>query len=72
MENTNRFNLDGTCRCAHIKSGGCEQCCACNVCDYYREPENTETMISPWQYVWGGQIRDSRANSMCARPYYRR
>ena len=24
------------------------------------------------QYVWGGEVRDKRANSMCARPYYPR
>lgn len=24
------------------------------------------------EYVWGGEVRDKRANSMCARPYYPR
>lgn len=28
--------------------------------------------LNPYQYVWGGQIRDSRSRSMCARPYFRK
>lgn len=26
----------------------------------------------PYQYIWGGQVRDSRVRSMCARPYFNR
>lgn len=28
--------------------------------------------LTPYEYFWGGQIRDKRTNSMCARPYFRR
>ena len=28
--------------------------------------------ITPNDYVWGGEVRDKRAHSMCARPYLNR
>ena len=34
--------------------------------------EVSETKLNPYQYVWGGEIRDKRNNSMCPRPFFRR
>ena len=28
--------------------------------------------LNPYEYVWGGEVRDKRARSMCARPYFNR
>jgi hypothetical protein len=28
--------------------------------------------LAPYKYYWGGEIRDKRAHSMCARPYFPR
>lgn len=36
-----------------------------------KNPNQTRS-LTPYEYIWGGQIRDKRANSMCARPYFRR
>lgn len=32
---------------------------------------NASVQLSSNDYVWGGEIRDKRRNSMCARPYFR-
>lgn len=34
--------------------------------------EVSEIQFDPYQYVWGGEIRDKRSNSMCPRPFFRR
>lgn len=59
--------------CVLAKEGKCRACSAC-PCDKYKSPKlNTPSVgLAPFQYVWGGQVRDSRANSMAARPYFRR
>lgn len=32
----------------------------------------TPQSLTPYEYYWGGEIRDKRAHSMCARPYFHR
>ena len=38
----------------------------------YESKTDTIGIQRPYQYIWGGQIRDSRDRSMCARPYFNR
>lgn len=38
----------------------------------YEVNKSNTISLSPYEYIWGGQIRDKRANSMCALPYFRR
>ena len=35
----------------------------------YNQPQIS---LNPYQYVWGGEVRDKRAHSMYARPYFNR
>ena len=37
----------------------------------YETKFSTVNPFSPYEYVWGGQVRNKRANSMCARPYFK-
>ena len=67
----NRFDACGICKCDHIKEGTCKQISCCDCCEFYTHKE-TEISFYPGQYVWGGEVRDSRTNSMCARPYFKR
>lgn len=67
----NRFNSDGACKCDHIKEGTCHQISCCDWCELYVHNE-TSIQLTPYQYMWGGQIRDKRTNSMVARPYFKR
>ena len=41
-----------------------------NLLYAYEVPEPVN--LNPWQYVWGGEIRDKRDRSLCARPYFNR
>lgn len=34
------------------------------------EIKKSEIRLNPYQYIWGGKVRDKRHNSMCARPFF--
>lgn len=59
--------------CTLAKEGKYKACSAC-PCDKYKVPklDKPSVGLAPFQYVWGGQVRDARINSMAARPYFRR
>lgn len=58
--------------CAKAASGSCKACSVC-PCDLYERPRPFSDLfqLNPYQYVWGGQVRDRRSNSMAARPFFR-
>ena len=59
--------------CAKAAVGNCKACSIC-PCDLYEHPHSASASIqlNPYQYVWGGQVRDKRSNSMAARPFFSR
>lgn len=67
----NRFDAHGVCKCDHIKEGTCKQTSCCDYCELYVHKE-TVNSFNPYTYMWGGEIRDRRSNSMAARPYFRK
>lgn len=36
IENNERFDTKGNCKCAHITEGTCKQCSVCDCCEYYK------------------------------------
>ena len=43
--------------CARIQEGSCKKCSACDVCKFYKKPEN-KYLLPYGSGMWGGQIRD--------------